>query len=134
MFSHRASIASALDSFRIDGRMLCYNSFVPKLYNWWSRWMMRPFSLVPPRPLQADGRLLPSGCLALTRYFCGASECSERGDAVLIALVGASANVAEAVRLRMDAHRQTTVLLSCRTPPKPTFAEHTQNVAPPPMP
>jgi len=34
MFSHRASIASALDSFRLDGRMLCYNSFVPKLYNW----------------------------------------------------------------------------------------------------
>lgn len=34
MFSHRASIASALDSFRLDGRMLCYNSFIPKLYNW----------------------------------------------------------------------------------------------------
>lgn len=34
MFSHRASIARALDSFRLDGRMLCYNSFVPKLYNW----------------------------------------------------------------------------------------------------
>ena len=34
MFSHRASIASALDSFRLDDRMICYNSFVPKLYNW----------------------------------------------------------------------------------------------------
>ncbi len=34
MFSNRASIPSALASFRLDGYMLCYSAFVPKLYNW----------------------------------------------------------------------------------------------------
>ena len=34
MFSNRASVSRALQSFRLDDRMLCYNNFVPKLYNW----------------------------------------------------------------------------------------------------
>ena len=34
MFPHRASISSALQGFRLEDRMLCYNSFVPRLHNW----------------------------------------------------------------------------------------------------
>lgn len=54
MFSHRASIASALDSFRLDGRMLCYNSFVPKLYNWCLSLGFSPGKIMPSRAFCSD--------------------------------------------------------------------------------
>lgn len=34
MFSSRSSIPQALNSFRLEDRAMCYNSFVPRLYNW----------------------------------------------------------------------------------------------------
>lgn len=34
MFHNRSSIASALESFRLEERMLCYNDYIPRLYNW----------------------------------------------------------------------------------------------------
>lgn len=54
MFSHRASIASALDSFRLDGHMLCYNSFVPKLYNWCVSLGFTPGKIMPSRAFCSD--------------------------------------------------------------------------------
>ena len=54
MFSHRASIASALNSFRLDGRMLCYNNFVPKLYNWCLSLGFSPGKIMPSRAFCSD--------------------------------------------------------------------------------
>jgi hypothetical protein len=54
MSSHRARIASALDSFRLDGRMLCYNSFVPKLYNWCLSLGFTPGKIMPSRAFCSD--------------------------------------------------------------------------------
>ena len=54
MFSHRASIASALHSFRLDGRMLCYNNFVPKLYNWCLSLGFTPGKIMPSRAFCSD--------------------------------------------------------------------------------
>ena len=54
MFSHRASVSSALQSFRFDGRMLCYNSFVPKLYNWCLSLGFTPGKIMPSRAFCSD--------------------------------------------------------------------------------
>lgn len=54
MFSHRASVSSALQSFRLDGRMLCYNSFVPKLYNWCLSLGFTPGRIMPSRAFCSD--------------------------------------------------------------------------------
>lgn len=54
MFSHRASVSSALQSFRLDGRMLCYNSFVPKLYNWCLSLGFTPGKIMPSRAFCSD--------------------------------------------------------------------------------
>lgn len=54
MFSHRASVSSALQSFRLDGRMLCYNSFVPKLYNWCLSLGFSPGKIMPSRAFCSD--------------------------------------------------------------------------------
>ncbi len=54
MFSHRASIASALHSFRIEGHMLCYNNFVPKLYNWCLALGFTPGKIMPSRAFCSD--------------------------------------------------------------------------------
>lgn len=54
MFSHRASISSALQSFRLDGHMLCYNNFVPKLYNWCLSLGFTPGKIMPSRAFCSD--------------------------------------------------------------------------------
>ena len=54
MFSHRASVPSALQSFRLDNRMLCYNSFVPKLYNWCLSLGFSPGKIMPSRAFCSD--------------------------------------------------------------------------------
>lgn len=54
MFSHRASVSSALQSFRLDGRMLCYNNFVPKLYNWCLSLGFTPGKIMPSRAFCSD--------------------------------------------------------------------------------
>jgi hypothetical protein len=54
MFSHRASVASALHSFRLDDRMLCYNRFVPKLYNWCLSLGFTPGKIMPSRAFCSD--------------------------------------------------------------------------------
>lgn len=54
MFSHRASVSSALQSFRLDGRMLCYNKFVPKLYNWCLSLGFTPGKIMPSRAFCSD--------------------------------------------------------------------------------
>ena len=54
MFSHRASVSSALQSFRLDDRMLCYNSFVPKLYNWCLSLGFSPGKIMPSRAFCSD--------------------------------------------------------------------------------
>ena len=54
MFSHRASVSSALQSFRLDARMLCYNSFVPKLYNWCLSLGFSPGKIMPSRAFCSD--------------------------------------------------------------------------------
>lgn len=54
MFSHRSSIASTLASFRIDGRMLCYNTFVAKLYNWCQALGFTPGKIMPSRAFCSD--------------------------------------------------------------------------------
>lgn len=54
MFSNRASISSALQSFRLDHRMLCYNNFVPKLYNWCLSLGFTPGKIMPSRAFCSD--------------------------------------------------------------------------------
>lgn len=54
MFSNRASISAALQSFQIEGRMLCYNNFVPKLYNWSLSLGFTPGKIMPSRAFCSD--------------------------------------------------------------------------------
>jgi len=54
MFSNRASIASALNGFRVDDRMLCYSSFVAKLYNWCLALGFTPGKIMPSRAFCSD--------------------------------------------------------------------------------
>lgn len=54
MFSHRATIDSALRSFKIDGHMMCYNTFVPKLYNWCLSMGFTPGEIMPSRAFCSD--------------------------------------------------------------------------------
>ncbi|MCS6786928.1 MAG: hypothetical protein NZ524_07865 [Thiobacillaceae bacterium] len=54
MFSHRSSIASLLASFRIEGRTLCYGSFVAKLYNWCLALGFTPGRIIPSRAFCSD--------------------------------------------------------------------------------
>lgn len=54
MFSNRASIPAALQSFKLEGRMLCYNSFVPKLYNWCLSLGFTPGKIMPSRAFCSD--------------------------------------------------------------------------------
>ena len=54
MFSNRSSIASVLQSFRLDDRMLCYNSFVGKLYNWCVSLGFTPGKIMPSRAFCSD--------------------------------------------------------------------------------
>ncbi len=54
MFSNRASISTALQSFRLEGNMLCYNSFVPKLYNWCLTLGFTPGKIMPSRAFCSD--------------------------------------------------------------------------------
>ena len=54
MFSNRASIPSALQSFRLEDRMLCYNNFVPKLYNWCLSLGYTPGKIMPSRAFCSD--------------------------------------------------------------------------------
>lgn len=55
MFSDRSSIASALQNYRLDGRMLCYSNFVPKLYNWCLSLGFTPGKIMPSRAFCSDG-------------------------------------------------------------------------------
>ena len=54
MFADRSSISSALQSFRLENRMLCYNSFVPKLYNWCLSLGFTPGKIMPSRAFCSD--------------------------------------------------------------------------------
>ena len=54
MFSNRASIPSALQSFRLENHMLCYNNFVPKLYNWCLSLGFTPGKIMPSRAFCSD--------------------------------------------------------------------------------
>jgi len=54
MFSDRSSIASALQNYRLDGRMLCYSNFVPKLYNWCLSLGFTPGKIMPSRAFCSD--------------------------------------------------------------------------------
>lgn len=54
MFSHRSSIARTLASFRIDGRMLCYTTFVAKLYNWCRALGFTAGKIMPSRAFCSD--------------------------------------------------------------------------------
>ena len=54
MFSHRSSIASALQSFRLHDRMLDYNQFVAKLYNWCVSLGFTPGKIMPSRAFCSD--------------------------------------------------------------------------------
>lgn len=54
MFPDRASIPSTLQSFQIDARMLCYNNFVAKLYNWCLSLGFTPGKIMPSRAFCSD--------------------------------------------------------------------------------
>ncbi len=54
MFFNRSCIASVLQSFRVEGRMLDYNSFVPKLYNWCLSLGFTPGKIMPSRAFCSD--------------------------------------------------------------------------------
>ncbi len=54
MFSHRASIPTALHSFKLEGRMLCYSRFMPKLYNWCLSSGFTPGKIMPSRAFCSD--------------------------------------------------------------------------------
>lgn len=54
MFSNRSCIPSALQSFRLDGRMLDYGSFMPKLYNWCVSLGFTPGKIMPSRAFCSD--------------------------------------------------------------------------------
>lgn len=54
MFSNPSGIARALQSFRIDGRMVCYSTFVPKLYNWCLKLGFTHGKIMPSRAFCSD--------------------------------------------------------------------------------
>ncbi|KAB2319647.1 hypothetical protein F8A86_06350 [Betaproteobacteria bacterium SCN1] len=54
MFSDPAAVPSALASFRLEDRMLCYNTFIPKLYNWCLSLGFTPGKIVPSRAFCSD--------------------------------------------------------------------------------
>lgn len=54
MFSNPSGIARALQSFRIDGHMLCYSDFVPKLYNWCLKLGFTRGKIMPSRAFCSD--------------------------------------------------------------------------------
>lgn len=54
MFSNRSSIASLLGSFRLQGRMLCYPSFIARLYNWCLHLGFTPGKIMPSRAFCSD--------------------------------------------------------------------------------
>ncbi len=54
MFSNRATISTALQSFKLEGHMLCYNRFVPKLYNWCLSLGFSPGKIMPSRAFCSD--------------------------------------------------------------------------------
>lgn len=54
MFNHRASIASALRSFQIEGRMLPYHAFMARLYNWCLSLGFAPGKIMPSRAFCSD--------------------------------------------------------------------------------
>ena len=68
MFSNRSSIACALQSFRLDGRMIDYTTFVPKLYNWCLSLGFTPGKIMPSRAFCSDGSQgFPT--ILLTKHF-----------------------------------------------------------------
>jgi len=54
MFSNRASISSALNNFKIENHMLCYNNFMPRLYNWCVSLGFQPGKIIPSRAFCSD--------------------------------------------------------------------------------
>jgi hypothetical protein len=54
MFSSRSSIPQALNSFRLENRAMCYNSFVPRLYNWCLALGFTPGQIMPSRAFCSD--------------------------------------------------------------------------------
>ncbi|MBM4180279.1 MAG: hypothetical protein FJ209_01820 [Betaproteobacteria bacterium] len=54
MFSNRTSIASVLESFHVDDRMLAYNNFVARLYNWCLSMGFMPGKIMPARAFCSD--------------------------------------------------------------------------------
>jgi hypothetical protein len=54
MFSNRSSIANTLDSFRLQDRMLCYNDFIARLYNWCLSLGFTPGKIMPSRAFCSD--------------------------------------------------------------------------------
>ncbi len=54
MFSDPAAVPSALASFRLEDRMFCYNTFIPKLYNWCLSLGFTPGKIVPSRAFCSD--------------------------------------------------------------------------------
>lgn len=68
MFSNRSSIACALQSFRLDGRMIDYTTFVPKLYNWCLSLGFTPGKIMPSRAFCSDeSQGFPT--ILLTKHF-----------------------------------------------------------------
>lgn len=54
MFSNPSGIASAIRAFRIEDRVLCYSTFVPKLYNWCLKLGFVPGKIMPSRAFCSD--------------------------------------------------------------------------------
>lgn len=54
MFSDPAAVPSALASFRLEDRMFCYNTFIPKLYNWCVSMGFTPGKIIPSRAFCSD--------------------------------------------------------------------------------
>lgn len=54
MFSDPAAVPSALASFRLEDRMFCYNTFIPKLYNWCLDMGFTPGKIIPSRAFCSD--------------------------------------------------------------------------------
>lgn len=68
MFSNRASIPRALQGFRLENRMLCYDSFVARLYNWCLALGFTPGKIMPSRAFCSDeSQGFP--IILLTRHF-----------------------------------------------------------------
>ena len=68
MFSNRSSIACALQSFRLDGRMIDYTTFAPKLYNWCLSLGFTPGKIMPSRAFCSDeSQGFPT--ILLTKHF-----------------------------------------------------------------